>query len=172
MQKTVGETSDFECLKCGACCRKLLQTTDGVTRGPPLSEKEANLFPPEVISPKLAVGLVEPKTVVLYQLNVGVCPYINQKNECQKYVDRPLICRSFPIVAGAISNRCKVFAYRKVGVSYCEPFPMAKQLEASEKLDGYTLNRIRKHFKKGLKAWEYDLATKKWIYKTQYDTPP
>ncbi len=168
----MGEISDFECLRCGTCCRQLLQTTDGVTRGPPLSEKEANLFPPEIISPKLAVGLVEPKTIILYQLNVGICPYINQKNDCQKYNIRPLICRSFPVVAGAISNRCKVFAYRKVGVSYSDPFPMTKQLEANNKLEDYTLNRIRKHYKKGLKVWEYDIATKKWTYKTQYDTPP
>lgn len=166
------EKADFECLRCGTCCRQLLQTTDDVTRGPPLTEKETAVFPPEIISPKLAIGQTEPTTIILYQLNVNVCPYINQKNECQKYAERPLICRSFPIVAGAISNRCKIFAYRKVGASYSEPYPMTKQLEASNKLEAYTLNHIKNHSKKGTNIWEYNLNTKKWIYITQYNASP
>ncbi len=51
-------------------------------------------------------------------------------------------------------------------------FILSKSNLPGDKLDGYTLNRIRKHFKKGVKVWEYDLATKKWTYKTRYDTPP
>jgi hypothetical protein len=129
----------------------------------PLTEKEISLFPPQAVSPRLSVGVVEPETVVLWQLNASVCPYVSAANECQKYTDRPLICRSFPIVAGAISNRCRVFSYRKPGVSYDEPFTMSSQLEASEKLNAYIKSRIKKHAQKGLKIWEYDLATGKWV---------
>jgi Fe-S-cluster containining protein len=168
----MGEENDFECLRCGTCCRNILENTGGVRRGLPLTEKEASLFPQEIISPKLAIGLTEPEIVVLYQLNVNKCPHINEENQCQKYECRPLMCRSFPIVAGDISNRCKVFSYRRVGVSYCEPYSMARQLEASDKFNGYILKSLREHFKKGVKIWELDLSTGKWIFKKRYDTSP
>jgi len=122
-----------------------------------------------MVSPKLAIGAAKPEVVVLYQLNVNICPYIDDKNACSKYVERPLICRSFPIVAGAISNRCRVFSYRKVGVSYNEPYSMTKQVEASEQLDAYTRNRMKKNRIKGLKIWEYDLAAEKWHNIGQYE---
>ena len=159
----MGAEGDFECLRCATCCRNILECSSGVKRGLPLTEKEATLFPKEVVSPKLAVGVAEPNVVILYQLNVNVCPYVNAQNECGVYEERPLICRSFPIVAGAISNRCRVFSYRKVGVSYSEPYPMKKQLEASKKLSAYTQNRVRKLRRKGLKFWEYNLNTGTWL---------
>ena len=160
---------DFECLQCSKCCRSILETSGGVTRGLALTEREAKIFPPEIVSPKLAVGVSEPSVVILYQLNVTVCPYVNDYNQCSRYEERPLICRSFPIVGGAISNRCRIFSYRKPGVVYAEPFNMDKQMEASRKLNTYTRNRISKHYQKGLKIWEYDIATKKWISKGEYD---
>jgi Fe-S-cluster containining protein len=115
------------------------------------------------VSPRLAVGVKEPETVVLWQLNTNVCPLLGNANECQKYASRPLICRSFPIVAGAISNRCKVFSYRKPGVSYKEPYTMTSQVEASDKLTAYIQMCLKKHAKKGLQMWEYNLATGKWV---------
>jgi Fe-S-cluster containining protein len=168
----MGEENDFKCLKCGTCCRNIIEIVGGIKRGLPFTENEVALFPKEPVSPKLAIGLMEPETIVLYQLNINVCPYINAKNQCQKYETRPLMCRSFPIVAGDISNRCKVFSYRKVGVVYCEPYTMAKQLEASNKLNEYISKSIKKHFQKAIKIWEYDLETKKWVFIKQYDKLP
>ena len=153
---------DFECLQCSKCCRSILETSGGITRGLALTEREVKIFPPEIVSPKLAVGVSKPSFVILYQLNVNVCPYVNENNQCSKYEERPLICRSFPIVGDAISNRCRVFSYRKPGASYNEPYTMDKQLEASHKLNSHTRKFIKKHYRKGLKIWEYDLATKKW----------
>jgi Fe-S-cluster containining protein len=166
----LAEAGDFECLKCGECCRTILRSDEGgFKRGLLLTEKEIHLFPKEAVSPKLAIGLTEPKTVVLYQLNVNPCPHLSSRNECQRYSERPLMCRSFPIIAGAVSNRCKVFRYRKVGVSYNEPYTMVEQLEASDKINKYIENCIKKHYKKGLRLWEYDLAAEKWVDKGQYD---
>ncbi len=159
----MGEQGEFQCLRCSTCCRNILETKDGFRRGLPLTEEETRLFPSEVVSPKLAVGLKEPEKIVLYQLNVNVCPHVSHANMCTQYSERPLICRSFPVVAGAISNRCKVFGYRKVGVEYDEPFAMAEQLKASERLEKYIQNQVRKHRKKGWRFWEYDLAAGKWV---------
>jgi Fe-S-cluster containining protein len=157
------EPGDFECLRCGTCCQTILQSDDGVVRGLPLMEKETALFSANAVSPRLAVGVKEPETVVLWQLNTNVCPHLGESNCCQKYATRPLICRSFPIVAGAISNRCKVFSYRKPGVSYKEPYTMTGQVEASDKLTNYIKTCLKRHSKKGLKMWEYNLTTNKWV---------
>lgn len=165
-------SSDFECNRCGYCCRNILEVFEGVKRGLPLTEKETELFKSNFISPKLGFGLNEPSIVVLYQLNVNVCPYVTNKNECEIYDKRPLICRSFPIVGGSISNKCRLFSYRKVGVSYTEPFSMERQLQASKKLDSYTINRLKKYFEKGIKLWEYNLLTNLWIFNKQYDVFP
>jgi Fe-S-cluster containining protein len=166
------DANDFECLQCATCCRNLLETRDGKSSGMTLTDKEASIFQPAIVSPKIALGMSAPEITILYQLNVKCCPNVNEKNMCQIYEKRPLVCQSFPIISGAISNKCKVFSYRKVGLSYSEPYAMIRQLQASEKLDKYIQNRIRKHFKEGIKLWEYDLTTKQWTCKTQFNNPP
>jgi Fe-S-cluster containining protein len=161
----MNEAEDFQCSKCATCCRNLIENKEGVIRGLPLTEKETQFFPKEIVLPKLGIGINCPETVVLFQLTVNCCPHLSPKNECQIYLNRPLMCQSFPVVAGAISNRCKVFSYRKPGFNYAEPFTMAKQIEASNKLERYTQKRIGKNSLKNLRIWEYDLATKKWVDK-------
>jgi Fe-S-cluster containining protein len=152
----------FQCLKCATCCRNLLEKIGGVLRGLPLTEQEVSLFPREVISPKVALGVDEPETIIQYQLNLNCCPYVSACNDCRIYDKRPLMCQSFPIVAGAISNRCQVFNYRKPGLTYNEPYSMKAQLEANEKLEKALLRQIKKGTRKGTKLWEYDLNSKKW----------
>ena len=159
------EGSEFQCQRCAKCCRNLLESKNDFLRGLPLTEKEAQLFPKEIVSPKLGIGLNEATEIVLYQLNINCCPHINENNECKIYDKRPLMCQSFPIVAGSISNRCIVFHYRKPGLQYAEPFTLIRQVEASEKLEKYNRNRIQKGNKKGLRIWEYNLTTKKWVSK-------
>ena len=132
-------------------------------RGLPLTERETKLFRVELIAPKLAVGMKKPETVVLYQLTVNCCPFVNEENQCKIYPARPLMCQSFPVVAGALSNRCQIYSYRIPGASYDEPFSMAAQLQANEKLEKYIQNRLTKSNRKGLKIWEYNLATMKWL---------
>ncbi len=159
------EKSEFQCQRCAKCCRNLLENKNGILRGLPLTEKEAVLFSKEIVSPKVGIGVNKVSEIVLYQLNINCCPSINEQNECEIYLKRPLMCQSFPIVAGSISNRCVVFQYRKPGLQYSEPYRLTRQVEASEKLEKYTQNRIQKYHKKGLRIWEYDLMTKKWFSK-------
>ncbi len=156
------ESSDFQCLRCATCCRSLLESKGDITLGLPLTEHEASLFPEKLVVPKVAVGVDKPESVILYQLKVKCCPHLSSQNQCQIYVKRPLMCQSFPIVAGAVSNRCRVFSYRKPGLSYHEPYSMEAQLVASGKLEKYLLKQIKKNNRPELKIWEYDLNSKKW----------
>jgi Fe-S-cluster containining protein len=159
----MNDPSDFHCLKCSTCCRNLLENKDGVLRGLPLTDDEAKRFSAEVLAPKVAAGVDKPEIVILYQLKVNCCPNLNSRNECQIYEKRPLICQSFPIVAGAISNRCRVFNYRKPGVTYDEPYSMSAQLDASGRFEKYVQSTLRKNIRKSLRIWEYDLNSKKWV---------
>ena len=159
------ELGEFQCQRCAKCCRTLLENKNGVLRGLPLTEKEAQLFPKVIVSPKLGIGVTEVTEIVLYQLNINCCLNINERNECKIYPKRPLMCQSFPIVVGSISNRCIVFQYRKPGLQYSEPYRLTGQVKASEKLEKYTQSRIQKYYKRGLRIWEYDLTTKKWVSK-------
>ena len=156
---------EFQCLRCSNCCRNLLEIKDGMLRGLPLTEKEAELFPESMIAPKVAIGVDKPENVILFQLSVNCCPKVNNRNECLIYAKRPLMCQSFPIVAGAVSNHCQVFNYRKPGLTYDEPYSMAAQLSASDKLEKYTKSRLSKSCRKGLRIWEYNLENKKWVTK-------
>ena len=159
------KSGNFECKRCATCCRNLLESKEGVLRGLPLTATEAKRFPPNAIAPKLAVGVEKPETIILYQPIVNCCPHISDKNECQVYETRPLMCQSFPIVAGAISNRCQVFNYRRPGVVYDEFYNMNSQLRASDKLEKYVESHLRRNSKRGLKIWEYNISTKKWLDK-------
>lgn len=162
----------FECQRCATCCRNLLEEKAGILRGLTLTEIETPLFPADMVAPKFAVGETKPESIILYQLVVNSCPHVTKENSCPIYEKRPLMCRSFPIVAGAISNRCRVFNFRKIGVSYDEPFHMKEQLQASDRLTKHMKTVIRKKYKKGLRLWEFDLITKRWLYVTQYNEPP
>jgi Fe-S-cluster containining protein len=163
------QANDFECRRCAACCRSLLERREGILRGLPLTDKETKLFPAKTIAPKLAIGVERPETLILYQLIANSCPHVNEKNECRVYTSRPLMCQSFPIVAGAISNRCQVFNYRRPGVAYDEPYNMTAQLKASERLEEHIRSRLSRNGKKGLRIWEYDPNSKKWLDKGLYE---
>ncbi|NLE03308.1 MAG: YkgJ family cysteine cluster protein [Crenarchaeota archaeon] len=164
--------AEFICLQCGTCCRNLIENRNGRSSGITLTKNETSLFRSEIVVPKIALGMYGPEIFLFYQLVVNCCPYIDEKNQCKIYEKRPLICRSFPIISGAISNKCQVYSYRKVGLTYDEPYKMTLQLAANNKLEKYFQNQIKKNFKKGIKLWEYDFSTKHWIYKMQLNNLP
>jgi Fe-S-cluster containining protein len=162
MQKM--KTIDFECLKCGTCCKNLLEDFDGLLKGLVLTGKETKLFPEETISPQMAIGVDSPKIILQYQMNANDCPHLTEKNECKIYNNRPLMCKAFPYESGTVSNKCKLFVNVKIG----EPVDTEisnSEMEASEKLNRHTMNLFQKEFRRGMKLWEYDLATKKWFLK-------
>jgi Fe-S-cluster containining protein len=131
-----------------------------------LTAKERELFPPETVLPQYAVGTSAPTIIVFYQMKLAQCPHLDERTGCRIYHKRPLICRAFPLMAGNISRRCKVFSNRKVGQVYQDIFPMAESKKANEKINRYITNNYKQYFKKGVKEWEYDLATGKWVLRT------
>jgi Fe-S-cluster containining protein len=154
---------DFECLKCGTCCRTIVESIGSVTRGLMLTSKERALFPAESILPQFALGLSKPKIIVFYQMTLAQCPHLDEQSGCKIYEKRPLICRAFPLMANHISSRCKVFNKRKVGQVYQDIYPMVESKKANEKIDRYIKTNFNEYLRKGFNEWEYDLSTKTWI---------
>jgi Fe-S-cluster containining protein len=155
----------FHCRKCGTCCRSLLEYVNGVKTGLLLAIKETNLFPSEMVSPKLAVGTTKPEAIISYQLNVDACPYISEKNECRVYDKRPLICKSFPYVLGGMSRKCPQIGNQMM--VEIDLWAIDAEIEASKKLNEHILNRAEKLSQKGKRqrVWEFDLEENKWIFR-------
>ena len=163
---------DFICLRCGTCCRNLLDKTNGVTQGLFLTEKETALFPPEIIAPRIGIGLDEPTVILAYQVNTDICPHLGDSSKCKIYEKRPLMCKAFPYSKGNISAKCMFFSPKKREQFYNNIFPMVEMRKADQELNEHCLNILRGHFKAGIKEWVYDLAAKKWVVKAQYDSLP
>ena len=97
----------FECFQCGRCCRDILKHAMGSLKGPYLSREEAELFPPNSVSPSIGRGHdVDHITVTRYQINQADCPHLIEDNQCQIYDKRPLVCRRFPLMwsSGNVTN--------------------------------------------------------------------
>ncbi len=170
----------FECLKCGNCCRHLLGEDEkfGVG-GLTLFSKETKLFPSKFISPQIGVGLnrrgTGPKYVVLYQLNVDVCPHLSENNECRIRQKRPLMCRSFPTSFRSFDS-IKSFSCRfmeEKGARERMQLAFSPFLYAPEELEAY--GKFKEARRKLLQKypyfttkvlWVFDLKTKKWVRST------
>jgi len=61
----------FECHKCDACCRNLLEERQGVLKGLMITAGERSLFLDNVVSPLTAVGKRKPEHIINYQLNAN-----------------------------------------------------------------------------------------------------
>lgn len=150
-------------MKCGTCCRNLLEESEGVLKGLTLTANETSLFPSDMVSPQIVTGRKKPTRIINYQLNVQDCPHINQRNECQIYDKRPLICKAFPYIQGNFSMKCPNIGklFKIAGLRVTLPVPYA-EAEASQKRDRLSQNLLRKHWKKGSKMWLYDLRSTQW----------
>jgi Fe-S-cluster containining protein len=137
-----------------------------------LTKEETALFPPDLILPRIGIGLTEPSMILAYQLNVDICPHLSNNSKCKIYEKRPLMCKAFPYSKGNISSKCMFFSPKKREQFYNNIFPMVEMRKADEELNKYALNILKANFKAGIKEWVYDLAAKKWIFKTQYDSLP
>ena len=159
--------SEFpECLKCGACCRHLLDDRGGIVKGLVLTESEKSLFPEDIVSPNIAVGRRKPEHMINYQLNVQVCPFVGEKNECGIYEKRPLVCRAFPFVQSNCSVKCQRTRqlFKKSGLKIDFPIPLIEN-EADQKRERYVQNRCKRYMRNDSKMWEFDVAKKNWIEK-------
>ena len=121
-----GPQIKFECLQCGRCCIDILIDALGSLKGPYLSKEEAEVFPPDTVSPSIGRGHdVDNITVTRYQINQAHCPHLIEDNQCQIYDKRPLVCRRFPLMfsSGNITNiahgdDCKFISRKESELGY------------------------------------------------------
>jgi len=169
----------FECLQCGDCCRDLLRETASVLQGLSLSLDEKKLFPKELVLPQMGIGYgvkdwSEPKYTILYQLEVGICPFISDKNKCQIYKTRPLSCRAFPLVSlgpyGTVTaENCRFIKNieQKLGIKLCETvtpkdFCAPDEWQARTKIDERIKQSFIDHLPDAKVLWMFNLKTKEW----------
>jgi Fe-S-cluster containining protein len=149
---------EFNCTKCGACCRELLTDEYGITSGLSLIESEICLFDLKLVKPNMGLGDVKTINVITYQLNQMVCPHIDERNNCKIYDKRPLVCQSYPVevtlTGGIVRPECpQSFSIPKDGSALTDA--------------GLTFNQIlMKKFKqfgdKRSILWFFDLSSNKW----------
>ena len=87
----------FQCQGCAKCCTNLIIDDEA---GLLLLPEETHYFPADMISPCQAVGSYPGDskfTIITYQLNRNICPKLND-NKCTIYENRPITCRSFPVI--------------------------------------------------------------------------
>jgi Fe-S-cluster containining protein len=163
-------TENFECKRCGFCCRTLFVYEDGKLFGLSLlTQEETKLFYPEIIAPYVAIGVKEPTTIIFHQLILSECPYINEKNECVIYDKRPIVCRLFPRIPKPtqllVTPNCPQVGkrYNRVGEICPLDFDTPDQEEALTKMDFIYSDLRRICIEKGLNLWVFDLATKRWM---------
>jgi len=102
---------DFQCLRCGYCCRSLFRYCLGFKSSLTLLPSETKHFPRNLIVPKEGIGRkgrsrIRPKRIILFQLNTSVCPHVSKTNECEIYDERPLICRAYPLLLFGMDTVC------------------------------------------------------------------
>jgi Fe-S-cluster containining protein len=83
----------FKCTRCGICCSNLLDVNKKYQYGLYLNTEEVKFFPPDTTHPLFRSN----GRVIAYQVGVRVCPNL-EKGRCRIYNDRPLGCRTFPLV--------------------------------------------------------------------------
>ena len=159
-------TEIFDCKRCGVCCRNLIKTTsDGYTLGLALIRGETALFPKDVVSPHIAVGLVEPSKIISHQLSINVCPHIDAENRCLIYERRPTACRAFPysITASSVTAwpDCALIGEQMEAGRQPAMFSRV-QSDASTDLSVYYFDMALRHVPVGGKAWFFDLRDRAW----------
>lgn len=83
---------NFNCLKCGDCCRNIIGSIGNASFGLYLNENEAKYFPQELVVPLFRSG----DHIFAYQLTATDCPMLKD-GSCSIYENRPLGCRAFPL---------------------------------------------------------------------------
>lgn len=162
----------FECIKCGNCCRHLIADMGGLKLGLFLFPEETELFPSVVPKvPMWGFGLKgrsrpRPARIGVYQYPYEICWHINKDNLCNIYGKHPLICRAHPLsihffgkpLSASLSAACSLaqeFSNKRMKLS--EGFP-EHILKANVELS----NRFAQAAGDDDVAWIYDLKTRKW----------
>ena len=149
---------DFTCIKCGKCCRNLLVEDWGITNGLELTDKEIDLSDPKFVKPHMGLGNLKTVNIISYQLNLAVCPYIDEKNNCKIYNRRPLVCQSYPVevtpMGSIIREDCpQSFSIPRDGTALTESGLIFNQ---------YVLKKFDQFNAKDSLLWVFDLSSDKW----------
>jgi len=169
----------FKCLRCGHCCRNLLKDIDGELKGLNLTLEETTLFPKEFVAPSFGLGYGgkdRPKYIILYQLDANECPHLSSDNSCKIHENRPLACRTFPLISigplgTAVANATDCHFVResesKYGSLYDtfltpEEFIAPEEWSALTKHNDLTRREMIKHITDAALLWSFNLKTKKW----------
>lgn len=105
----------FSCNQCGRCCRELkYESDDKIPRFEdgfqvilaqttlPLFDFELEIFKKHghsdiVVPSRVMFDLKNNVTIVMERtLKTNSCPFVDEKNRCKIYDERPITCRSFP----------------------------------------------------------------------------
>ena len=168
----------ISCLKCGKCCKSLIEEHEGLCQG-------IFLFPEEAIKlekigkqkgidvkivPKDGVskfGSITPEIIFSFQFEDDLCPFFDEKtNSCSIYDDRPTTCRAYPIVLCykylMLTSDCSSVEDRKTnGFRYkVESFA-----DSAMNYSIFVVNWIQKHVnsENADLLWYFDLKTKSWM---------
>ena len=168
----------FKCLKCSHCCRNLIQEDKikNLIHGLSIYPKERKLFSSNIISPEIGIGLgiSGPTVILVYQLNVKVCPHILDNNKCKIYKFRPLVCKAFPLTAAgfgatiAAPEYCTFVKREEKNVGSLDRFMIPQQIKAPKewqaisKINSSVMNAIRKYPKEARYVWFFDLKNNEW----------
>ncbi len=164
----------FECLKCGKCCRNLLQEDKGVLKGLTLLNEEISWFPKTSVKPAIGQGkrpYEKSFKTIIHQLNQESCPNLTN-NECTIYERRPASCRQYPF-----SIREDKQGRKQIGLDLNCP-ALAKKIvnniqlkfKFEDRLSAEKLHQIeKKTWNNPKKTWFYNLSNEKWI---RYDRLP
>jgi hypothetical protein len=137
-----------------------LRNEKGIILGLFLTEKETSFFNPKQICPQCGIGVERPENIIAFQLNLGVCPHISEKNECKIYDRRPLACQSFPIEPTPLGNIVNAECPQAGSLTRNPELVFS---EAGEKILRYLGKGFVKYRKRGSKLWYFNLGTKRWV---------
>ena len=171
----------FKCLQCGHCCKTLLKSDGRITSGLTFfSDEEKELFPKNLVSPAtgLGWGATGPKHIIRYQLNSNICPHLDKNNICKIYDDRPLVCRSFPLISIghlgttiAQASDCnfvenieeKLGSLDIILPITVNKFTSPEAWQAIAKINHLQDSSIMDHLFDAKVLWKFDLKSKKWV---------
>jgi len=149
-----------ECVQCGRCCSNLRNGNEktGLTVFP----EKVHLFPEDKIRPYIGKGVDSVTEVFTYQQTENVCVHLVD-NKCEIYLQRPTMCRSFPVKVGEhglrfISGCMGVRDMLKNSKNMThDMYEVKAAIEMAERL-----YEFHKSFDEGEKRWQYNLITEEW----------
>jgi len=163
------------CLRCGECCRHLVNEVEGwgVVNGLLLLEHEKSLFPASLVRPQWGVSLEgekQPRETITYQLSAMRCRHLSADG-CGVHEERPLMCRAFPLVVASwdppsisLSARCtfvKESAPDGRINGLVDRFVSSLEYRAASALAN--ILRIQARTVPADIYWNYDLKTESWV---------